>query len=483
MKHKPIRLQAKLWLYFILFTALIFSVLWLLQTVFLQRFYNRMLIADTKAAAAEIIENAGSVDIDALIDSVAREHSVLVYVTDQNGAMLYSADEYKGAHKNKDVGGKNGKGRGKNEQTGGQDAYRSLPDGYGAFLEALSASDNGTAEIEEEHLYVYGAYIPYAGVSDAVLYVGATLDAVGSAVSIIRLQLAIGTVFSLIVGFALAWFLARRFAQPVARLAEKAGRLGEKGYDADFTKGFSEELDDLSDTLDETHGKLVHAREYQNELLANVSHDLRTPLTMIKGYAEEVNDFSWQNSEQREHDLNVIIRESDRLTAMVNEILEYSELQAENKTDDFVRFDLSASVNRVADGFEFLFRREGGVIERQIEENITVYGSLGKLERAVYNLLDNAMRHAGEEKEVTVTLTEENGFAVLSVADRGEGIEPEQLDRIWDRYYTNRQRDGKGVSGLGLAIVKQTVTLHGGVCEVQSTPGEGSRFMIRIPTV
>ena len=505
MKRRPKTFQTKLWLYFVLFTALIFSVLWLLKTVFLQSFYNTMLIANTRAAARRIADCAEDGDLSSRIDAIARENSLLVYVTDKNGDVLYIADEYKPARKNKGDGfedgfrGGMGKGRGgKNKGPAGWEesadddgffsdatqtngAYRSLPDNYGAFLEELAASDDGFTETEGSSLYTCGMYIPYGGTDDAVLYVSATLDPVGPAVRIIRVQLAIGTVFSLIVGFALAWVLSRRFGRPVARLAEKAERLGEPTYSTDFRKGFSAELDALSDTLDRTSANLTKARDYQNELLANVSHDLRTPLTMIKGYAEAVNDFSWQDERQRTEDLGVIIRESDRLTALVNEILVYSELQSADGTDDFIRFDLSAVVNKTADGFDSLFRREGGTIERETEENVTVYGSAARLERAVYNLLDNAVRHAGEDKTVIVSLRAEDGNAVLRVTDHGEGIPPEELERVWERYYTNRQRNGKGVSGLGLAIVKQTVALHGGECEAQSVPGEGSTFTLRLP--
>ena len=478
MKRRPKSFQTKLWLYFVLFTAIIFSVLWLLQTVFLQRFYNSMLIANTRSAAEQIIKNAGNDDADEVIDRIARKNSVLVYVTDLDGNVLYIADEYKGAHKNSAASGAHEQGRGKGKNA----AYRSLPDGYDAFLEELLNNGGEMTGITDGDFYVCGAYIRYYGASgDAVLYVGAALDAVGSAVTIIGWQLAVGTVFSLAVGFALAWFLARRFSQPVAQLAQKAEKLGEKKETDAYKKGFSAELDALNDTLDRTGAKLIKAREYQNELLANVSHDLRTPLTMIKGYAEAVADFSWQDERQRAEDLGVIIRECDRLTDLVNEILAYSELQAGGGAEGFIRFDMGVPVNRALDSFQSLFRREGGVIEREIEENVTVYGSDAKVERMAVNLLDNAVRHAGANQRVRVSLTKENGFAVLRVADRGEGIPPERLERIWERYYTNRQRGGKGVSGLGLAIVKQIADLHGGECDVQSVPGEGSTFTVRLP--
>ena len=216
-------------------------------------------------------------------------------------------------------------------------------------------------------------------------------------------------------------------------------------------------------------------------MLANVSHDLRTPLTMIKGYAEEVGEYSWQDEQQRKSDIAVIVRETDRLTALVNEILEYSELQANGNTKDFQTVDLSMLVSRTAETFHSLYSREGYEISCEIENDITVIGSVSQLERAVINLLDNAVRHTGENKKVFVSLCREERGTILKVTDYGKGIPASELDAIWDRYYTSRQRNGQGSSGLGLAIVKQIVTLHGGNCKADSIPGDGSTFIIELP--
>lgn len=471
MKVKSFRI--KLWLYFVLFAAMIFSVLWLLQTVFLQGFYNQMLIGSTRSAARTILDSSTDEDITEVIDKISRRNSLLVYITDQEGEVLYISDAFKNVHSH-------------TEQPGGMkkqkhSSYRSLPEGYDTFLQSLCESENGVVEYQNNSLYVYGAYINYPGVSgESVLYVSVTLDAVGAAVNIIRIQLAIVTVFSLVTGFVLAWFIARKFAAPVSQLTEKARNLGENDH-TDFKKGFCSELDELNQTLDETSEKLKISKSFQNELLANVSHDLRTPLTMIKGYAEEVGDYSWSDEKQRREDIAVIIRETDRLTALVNEILEYSELQTMNRRADFERLDFGKLVHQAANQFNTLYQREGGRMELQIAENVLVSGNHNQLERAVYNLLDNAMRHTGDGKRVTVTLGSENGKAVLRVTDYGSGIPADQLEAIWERYYTNRQRGGKGVSGLGLAIVRQITMLHGGTCRAESTEGKGSTFILTLP--
>ena len=330
-------------------------------------------------------------------------------------------------------------------------------------------------------MYFYGKYIDYGNSEDkAILYLGTNLDPVGSTARIIRIQLLIVTFLSVAVGFVLALFISKGFSRPISQLNKKAHMLGENSDNTEFHKGFCSELDELNETLDKTDYKLKQNKEFQNELLANVSHDLRTPLTMIKGYAEMIRDISHEDEQQCAEDVAVIVREADRLTALVGEILEYSELQMKDTEDIMTDCDLSEIVISVTDSFESLFSKDGYIFERSIAENIHVRGNASRLTRAVYNLIDNAVRHIGDDKWIGITLKSENDKAVIEIADHGEGIPTDELERIWDKYYTHRQRGGKGVSGLGLAIVKQTVSQHGGKCSVISKVGTGSTFRVEL---
>lgn len=477
MKRKTRTFQRKLLSYFMFFTAVIFAILWLLQTVFLQRFYNGMVIKNTISAADKIASKSNTDEINEYIDELSRDNSILVFVTDIEGNILYSSDEYKKGHKMRDDEPEGIKGEFRDERG----HYRELPENYGEFLSELKASDSGKAKLQTDGLYVYGRYISFYGCEDnAVLYIGTTLNAVGSTARIIRIQLLWVTLLSVVIGFVLACFMSGSFSRPIAQLNEKAHRLGDKESDISFREGFCSELDELNATLDNTAEKLKKSQEFQNELLANVSHDLRTPLTMIKGYAEMIRDISREDEKQCAEDVAVIVEETDRLTALVNEILEYSELQMTDTELVMSDVDLSETVRSVADSFENLYTKDGFVFERNIAENVHIRGNASRLQRAVYNLIDNAVRHAGEDKWIGVTLRSENDRAVIEISDHGEGIAPEELERIWDKYYTKRQRQGKGVSGLGLAIVKQTVALHNGKCEAESETGNGSTFRLTL---
>jgi len=473
--------RTKLWLYFILFAAIVFGLLWVLQTVFLQSFYNGMLIKNTRSAAEEIAGSTGSSDFTDRIDKLSADYSLLVFVTDTSGTILYSSDSYKSYYRvSEDYGGGDDNPYHRDEEMNWQVGnYRNLPDGYGEFLSTLSQSENGIVEIKTDSQYIYGTYIETNGEKQEVLYVSAALGAVGATASIIRVQLLWVTALSLVIAFVIAWFLARRFAVPVGQLSDQAKMLTEEHYEPQFRKGFCSELDELSDALDETAHELAEAKGYQKGLLANVSHDLRTPLTMIKGYAEMVRDISWEDETQRNADTGIIIREADRLTALVNEILEYTGLQNGHGNRKFTEIDFSALVKKVIGQFEPLLNQSGGIIESEIEDGCVVIGDEALLMRAVYNLVDNAIRHMGDDRKVIVSV--KGGERVLlEVVDHGAGIDETELPHIWEKYYTSRQRGNKGVSGLGLAIVREIAEIHDAEYGVSSEKGQGSRFWMAL---
>lgn len=483
MKPRTRTFQKKLFGCFVLFTAVIFTVLWLVQTVLLQSFYNRMIMNNTRAAADKINAYNTDEDVSEKLDEISRNNSLLIYVTDEDGNLLYSADEYKKVKKYDNNGGENvSRGKSNKVRKEAHLHYRELPDEFEEFFSKLTGGDAAQAQLLTENMYFYGKYIEYEEGKNAILFVGTNLNAMGSTARIIRIQLLIVSVLSVAIGFILAFFMSRSFSRPIAQLNRKARSLGEDVEKTDDYKGFCAELDELDSTLDRTDEKLKKNKEFQHELLANVSHDLRTPLTMIKGYAEMIRDISHEDADQCTEDVAVIVRESDRLTALVNEIMEYSELQMADGEPVMDRTDLSGLVSVTIDNFESLYSKEGYTFERKIAENIYVTANGSKLTRVVYNLVDNAIRHAGEDKWIGVALKNEQGKAVLEISDHGDGIAEEELEHLWDKYYTSRRRDGKGIFGLGLAIVKQIVIQHNGTYEAVSEPGKGSLFRIGLKT-
>lgn len=490
LKNKSFRL--KLWIYFSLFAIIILLSLWILQTVFLQSFYNNMTIKNVKHAAEEIVLQQYSPELENVIDNLTYENSLLIFLTDTQGKILYSSDEHNNLYKKSqnpysldDINQNpyHNDTELLNWQIG---ALRNLPQDYMSFLAKLSESDEGQIDyqLENGNTYVYGLHIPAVdSVSnllngkESVLYISTPLEAVSSTIKILRIQLILVTIASLIIGLALAFFLSRKFSEPIMSISSQAKHMADGNYESNFKKGFCTEIDELADTLNKTSIQLKYAENSLKELLANISHDLRTPLTMIKGYAEMIRDISWENQEDRISDLEIIIRETDRLSTLVNDILEYSALQANMKPVEHSNIDISSLTHRVIKQFDLLCKRDGYTIEESIEQGQIIECNQEQIIRVLYNLIDNAIVHCGENHKIKVALKNLNGIVRIEVQDFGIGIPQNELSEIWERYFTSKQRNKNGrTSGLGLAIVKEILTAHKATFGAESHPGQGSTF-------
>lgn len=482
MKFDTRSFGVKLWAYFALFAAAIFAVLWLCQTVFLQTFYDRMVIRNMQAAAEQIAAQIERTDLDDWLDGLAYENSFLIFLTDVQGNVLYSTDEHSGAYH----GGTAAEGAGGDPYHPsdkilswqiGAGRHLDLPPDFSSFMERLNSSGNGTVgyRLTDSSTYIYGTRLGAAS-GERILYISAALEAVGATVSILRTQLVWITGAALLFAFGIAFLISRRFAKPVAALDRQARKMAEGGGLDGVERGFCSELDGLADTLYQTAAALNKAEQSRKEFLANISHDLRTPLTMIRGYAEMVRDISWEDETQRENDLAVIIRETDRLTELVNDILELTALRSQTQAAQYGEVDLSAAAQDVIRQFTPLCQQRGCLIKSELEPGQFVRGGPVQLSRVLYNLIDNAISHAGGP-QIVVSLKRVGQTARVEVQDHGEGIPPEEIPYVWERYFTSKQRKSKREhSGLGLAISKEILLAHGAKFGVNSTIGQGSCF-------
>ena len=449
-------------MWFILFSATIFIVLWLLQTVFLQSFYNSMAIRGVERAADKIAAHSKDSDFYDLIDEIAVTNSLLVFLTDAQGNILHSADEYQQLYGNTESNehGEDNPYHSDTVMNWEKGAMRNLPYSYETLISKLKASGEDRVGFltEDNAAYVTGSMLDNGN----ILSISMPLGTVGATVGILRIQLAWVSVLSLVLGFCLSWIISKRFGKPITQISGAAQEIAAGNYHPDLPKGFCTELDELSDTLDKTALSLERAQNSQRDFLANVSHDLRTPLTMIKGYAEMVKEISWNDEEKRENDLNIIMREADRLTALVNEILGFSAMQADDTVKEYEIIDISRAVNDVVRQFEPFCKKNGFTIEAKVADDLTAKADEAQIKRVVYNFIDNAINHTDDSKRVTISLMRTGDHVRLEVTDYGKGISDEDIPNIWDRYYTARNRKNKAVvSGLGLSIAREILIAHG----------------------
>lgn len=238
----------------------------------------------------------------------------------------------------------------------------------------------------------------------------------------------------------------------------------------------------MSATLNYTVNELTKSERLQRELIANVSHDLRTPLTMITAYAEVMRDLPGENTPEN---VQVIIDEAKRLTGLVNDLLDISKLQAGVSEIKMAEYNLTNGVKAVMDRYAKLVEQQGYKIIFCYDQEVWVEADEFKIYQVLYNLVNNAVNYTGEDKTVTVSQVVNGGIVRIEVRDTGEGIAQDQLENVWDRYYKidkNHKRAVMG-TGLGLSIVKNILKQHDARYGVKSKPGQGSTFWFELKTI
>lgn len=298
--------------------------------------------------------------------------------------------------------------------------------------------------------------------------------------SVSALQIGMATLFMLVLSLCISRMLARRVGGSIEALNRAAGHLADGGPLPERSALGYREISELADTLARTSDELSKVDRMQKELIANISHDLRTPLTMIVGYAEVMRDIPEENTPEN---MQALIDETMRLSSLVNDLLEISRIQSGNAIMRKSVFSLGDTVEKTVEryrrlkeyeGFSFAFRQEG---------NTTVEADESKLLQVVCNLLNNAIHYSGTARQIDVSCTGHDGSVRLEVRDYGIGISEEELPHIWQRYYRVDKVHRRTVSGsgLGLSIVREILDMHKARYGVLSRLGEGSTFWFELP--
>ena len=493
---KRLPLTFKLLFSFLGFTAAIISFLIICQMFLLEEFYLHT-TKGTLQGAVGSLSNVSLSELQEECDKIALETDMCVLVYDNSGKQLASSDASGRCLIHK-LGNFN-----LNElydsaiKAGGtvirpielEGPYGKEDGGYWASI----PPDAPPVDIDDDYVEHYRAEPNDFELSRLIcasvvntdegtrfILADCNLEPVGVLKDTLSLQLSVASLVAIIVSLIAAILLSRRLARPLCRLSRKTAQLANGDYSASFEGGGCREIDALSESLNFAAGELSKVNEMQKRLIANVSHDLRTPLTMISGYAEVMRDIPGENSPEN---IQVILDETARLTALVNDLIDLSKINSAEYTPKPERFSLSELVESTADRFKRLNECKGYTINFRADGECFVYADRSGILQVLYNLIGNALAYTGEDRNVYVTLSEENGNALVEIRDTGKGIAPEELESTWERYYRSQENHLRGVggSGLGLSIVKEILTAHGTEFGVKSTLGKGSTFYFMLP--
>lgn len=335
------------------------------------------------------------------------------------------------------------------------------------------------ANISAQRL-VYARIVTSNSDVDRLVLFDCALTPVDTVIETIKIQLIIISVLCILFSIMITLLFSYRISRPITRISKSAKNLARGHYDLSFRGGGCREIDELSDTLDYVAEELAKLENLQNELISNISHDLRTPLTMIGGYAEVMRDIPGENTPEN---VQIIIDETQRLTSLVNNLLEISRAQNGAKRLTFERFSLSDLVYDTVGRFEKLNESKGYDITFECNENAIVTADKEKISQVLYNLIGNAINYTGEDKKVHIRQTVADSIVMIEICDTGDGIEADKLPKIWQRYYTDKYHKRSGIGmGIGLSIVKDILEAHNAAFGVTSKLGAGSVFWFKLHT-
>lgn len=311
------------------------------------------------------------------------------------------------------------------------------------------------------------------------IIVSTNLARTDAVVRIVSSQLRTVTFIAIVMALIISAVMSNWFISPIMALSKATKEITKGNYKVKIAPpdGAKDEFGQLAQDFNIMAKEIESTQEMQKELIAGISHDLRTPLTIIRGYAESIRDITGENPQIREQQLNTIIDETDRLSKMVNSVMEYAKLSNSALKLNIVQYNIADMCMDVADIYANKAESEGKTVVYQGPDLVYVMADATLIERVLHNFVSNALIHTPPETEVVIGVTVlEDGKVRVSVKDSGEGISEEDQRHLFDKYYRSRKSSGKQGTGLGLAIVKTIMENHNFEYGVDSEIGKGSEF-------
>ena len=489
-------------MYLLSFTGILLLLIWFFQTVYLDRFYKIIKKSELDKAAQTVKSILNKEDIEDEAEAIADKYDICILITDSSGNEMYSAESLGGCfihrmsktnlikiYKDAVENGGNieiNETQIKKYDVGFEDNKDIIPKGPETFSDKRGESPGKVekspkfpekSEVESiiRVMVVYGD-----DGEEYVIFLNSVISPVEATVHTIRIQLICISAIMIVLSLIIALLISKRVSKSIIVTNESAKELAKGNFDVEFGGKDYREIAELSDTLNRTAKELAKTDILQKELIANVSHDLRTPLTMIVAYSEVMRDIPGENTPEN---VQVIIDETQRLTYLVNDLLDMSKLQAGVTSLEMKLYDITASINAVVERYSKMLESYEYEVIYEFDRHVLVEADEFKIYQVVYNLIANAVNYTGCDKTIKVKQIVENSMVRIEVIDTGEGIPEDKLENVWERYYKvdkNHKRAIMG-SGIGLSIVKNILILHNAKYGVDSEEGKGSTFWFELP--
>lgn len=358
--------------------------------------------------------------------------------------------------------------------------------GTGDIIDALQSGESG---------YFRGKD-PYTG--ERIIAVSSVLKYNGSIVGLMRyvtstrlldqqILLAVAVIFGIMLGLVALIIVSsllfiNTVVEPVSEVSEAAKKISGGSYGIQISNPYHDEMGELVDNINHMSVEIGQSEKMKNEFISSVSHELRTPLTAINGWGETLLADQGEDGETLRRGLTIIVKESSRLTKMVEELLDFSKMQDGRFTLHVEPTDLQAELEDTVYTYRELFRQEGITLNyesgKEIYEDL-IYGDAERLKQVFCNLLDNARKHGGQGKQVDVAFHQQGKHYVITMRDYGAGIPKKDLPHVKEKFYKGSSK-ARG-SGIGLAVCDEIIRLHGGTFTIGNAKGGGAVVTLRLP--
>lgn len=469
-------------LHLVLFVAFIIAMLWLFQIVWLDDFYRHHKTNQVISAANTMLENLDNSEVAVLADQLSSQKDVCILLLDENLHSILSSEDTQFCliHRM---------------------SMRDLnwwcsriPEDNSALIEQFNVRPfqndrynprrfrgDPPSNADANHLcLLYARRITLPAGQKGYMLLNTIITPLDATVATLRSQLSLITFIVLIGAVLLAVLVSRRLSLPIIQTNSAAKELSIGRFRRTKYSDAYREIAELNTTLEHAATDLQKVERLQHELIANISHDLRTPLTMIGGYAEVMRDIPGESTPEN---MQVIIDETARMTTLVNEIMDFSRLQAGAMPMHLSCFDLTVTMQKIVERISTMVDPKGYTIHFDPLDCCMVKADEARISQVIYNLIGNALTYTGEDMRVTVTQTLTKDRVRISIRDTGRGIPQEELPMLWHRYYRTADTHKRAVigSGLGLSIVRGILEQHQVPYGVDSQEGEGSIFWFELP--
>lgn len=462
-------MRFRLWAGMMALTVIVLVLLWLFQIVFLESFYTNMQISGVEKEATTIIDlmNEGSkADVENKWDALAFQYNMSIEMIDQEGNTTFST-------------GTTG--------TMGQMPMMMNSARVEVYQQVLAGS---TVETPLTHprfgnkFMMIGLPVKEWGTISAALIMNLPLAPVEETASILKWQLLLITSILLAASLIISYLISKSFTRPILDIKKVSETMASGDFSARINIKKQDEIGNLASTINYLGEQLSKIDQLRKDLIANVSHELRTPLSLVRGYAETIRDVTGDSREKRDKQLNIIIEETERLSRIVDDVLNLSQLQSGYVKLEKSRFSVRDTVETIVKRYEVLSENTGVRIVQQCTGDTVLEADKARMEQVFFNLINNAFNHTPAGGIITVSAAVQPTAVRFEISDTGSGIHEENIPHIWERFYKADSTGNKksAGSGLGLAIVKGVLDAHQAVYGVESKMGLGTTFWFELKT-